>query len=265
MSVARLDIEHSGVTRTSRVYIPERLAAPGGLVVMLHPAVGSGEDFARLTDFDQHAQRLGWVAVYPDAWNPGPFGGWDTYSCCPNDYDDVGYIAVLIARVVGDHSLDPSRVFVAGFSRGGMMAHRLGCELSRHVAAIAAVAGNMADPSGSTEAVPCGPSRPVAVLIIHGSDDRNVPVEGGASPDYPEQLPYAPLSDVVSRWRAENQCTDAAPVKQEGNVTIRRWDGDAPVELRLVIGGGHEWFAGTSETIADFFAANPRRAAANPD
>jgi polyhydroxybutyrate depolymerase len=259
MSVARLDIEHAGVTRACRVYRPDRLAAPAGLVVMLHPAVGSGEEFARLSGFDQQAQRLGWVAAYPDAWNPGPLGGWDTYSCCPNDYDDVGYIAALIARIAGDHGLDPDRVFVAGFSRGGMMAHRIGCELSQHVAGIASVAGNMADPSGSTEAVPCGPGRPVAVLIIHGSDDRNVPVEGGASPDYPEQLPYAPLSDVVSRWRAENQCTATAPVRQEGNVTIRRWDGDAPVELRLVVGGGHEWFDGASQAIGDFFAANPWR------
>jgi polyhydroxybutyrate depolymerase len=259
MSVARLDIEHGGVTRTCRIYRPDRLASPAGLVVMLHPAVGSGEEFARLTGFDQQAQRLGWVAAYPDAWNPGPSGGWDTYGCCPNEYDDVGFIAALIARVVGDNRLDPNRVFVAGFSRGGMMAHRVGCELSRHVAGIAAVAGNMADPSGSTEAVPCGPGRPVAVLIMHGSDDRNVPVEGGASPDYPEQLPYAPLSDVVSRWRAENQCTHTAPVRQAGNVTIRRWDGDAPVELHLVIGGGHEWFPRAGQTIADFFAANPWR------
>jgi len=259
VSVQRLDVKHAGVTRTCRIYRPEHLAAPTGLVVMLHPATGSGEEFARLTGFDQQAQRLGWVAAYPDAWNPGQSGGWDTYSCCPNEYDDVGFIADLIARIVGDQSLDPSRVFVAGFSRGGMMAHRVGCELSGHVAGIAAVAGNMADPSGSTEAVPCGPGRPVAVLIIHGSDDRNVPVEGGASPDYPEQLPYAPLSDVVSRWRAENQCTETAPVRQEGNVTIRRWNGDAPVELRLVIGGGHQWFPGAGETIADFFAANPWR------
>jgi len=259
VSVQRLDVKHAGVTRTCRIYRPEHLAAPTGLVVMLHPATGSGEEFARLTGFDQQAQRLGWVAAYPDAWNPGPSGGWDTYACCPNEYDDVGFIADLIARIVGDQSLDPSRVFVAGFSRGGMMAHRVGCELSLHVAGIAAVAGNMADPSGSTEAVPCGPGRPVAVLIIHGSDDRNVPIEGGASPDYPEQLPYAPLSDVVSRWRAENQCTETAPVRQEGNVAIRRWNGDAPVELRLVIGGGHEWFPGAGETIADFFAANPWR------
>jgi len=27
-----------------------------------------------------------------------------------------------------------------------------------------------------------------------------------------------------------------------------------------VIGGGHEWFAGAGQTIANFFAANPRRA-----
>ena len=259
MSVSRFRIEHGGVTRTCRVYRPEGLAAHAGLVLMLHPAVGSGDEFARLSGFDREAGRLRWVAAYPEALNPGPFGGWDTFACCPNEYDDIGFIAGLAARIVGDHSLDPDLVFVAGFSRGGMMAHRLGCELSERVAGIAAVAGNMADPSGSAEAIRCDPSQPIAVLIIHGSDDRSVPVEGGASPDYPDLLPYAPLSDVVGKWRSVNRCIEAAPVRQEGEVTIRRWDGIAPVELHLVIGGGHEWFAGTSAAIADFFAANPRR------
>lgn len=78
------------------------------------------------------------------------------------------------------------------------------------MAGIAAVAGNMADYTGSVDAVPCEPANPVDVLIIHGSDDRNVPVEGGTSPDYPDQLPYAPLSDVVRRWTGLNRCTRSA-------------------------------------------------------
>jgi len=126
------------------------------------------------------------------------------------------------------------------------------------LAGIAVVAGNMADPSGDVDAVPCAPTRPISVLIIHGSDDRNVPVEGGTSADYPDQVSYAPLSDVVRRWRRSNGCTKFAQVRQEGDVTVRRWEGDAPVELRLVVGGGHEWFPGAGTAIADFFAGLTR-------
>ena len=250
----QLSLEHAGITRTCRVHRPVRLSSRPGLVVLLHGAVGSGAEFAVDTGFDGEADRLGWVAAYPDALNPGPFGGWDTFACCPNEYDDVGFIAALVSQLVGDHAIDPHRAFVAGFSRGGMMAHRLGCELSGLLAGIAVVAGNMADPSGDVDAVPCAPTRPISVLIIHGSDDRNVPVEGGTSADYPDQVSYAPLNDVVRRWRRSNGCTKFAQVRQEGDVTVRRWEGDAPVELRLVVGGGHEWFPGAGTAIADFFA-----------
>jgi polyhydroxybutyrate depolymerase len=254
MAGQQLSLEHAGIVRTCRTYRPERLSARPGLVVMLHGAVGSGDEIAAMTGFDREAERLGWVAAYPDALNPGPFAGWDTFSCCPNEYDDVGFIAALVKQLVGDNHLDPHLAFAAGFSRGGMMAHRLGCELSGQLAGIAAVAGNMSDPSGDVDAVPCTPARPISVLIIHGSDDRNVPVEGGTSPDHPDQFAYAPLSDVVRRWRRSNGCTEFAQVRQEGATTIRRWEGDAPVELRLVVGGSHEWFAGASAAIADFFA-----------
>lgn len=258
-AISRLELEHSGVKRTCRIYRPEQLAVDAGLVVMLHPTVGSGDEFAQLTGFDREVERLGWAAAYPDALNAGPYGGWDTFACCPNEYDDVGFIGRVVTRIARDHDVDASRVFVAGFSRGGMMAYRVACELAEQVAGIAAVAGNMADPSGSAEAVACSHGRPVAVLIIHGSDDRIVPIEGGTSPDHPDLFAYAPLSDVVGRWRRINRCTDAAPVRQQGDVTIRRWDGDAPVELRLVVGGGHEWFAGAGTAIADFFAATAWR------
>lgn len=124
MTASRLTLEHGGATL--RVYVPDGLASRPGLVVMLQPTVGSGDDFARLTRFDGQARRLGWVGAYPDALNPGLLGGWDTYACCPNEFDDVGFIGRLADTLVATHRLDPVRVFVAGFSRGGMMAHRIG-------------------------------------------------------------------------------------------------------------------------------------------
>lgn len=258
MTAVKLTLEHCGASHTCRVYVPDHPASQAGLVVMLQPTVGSGDDFARMTRFDNQAERMGWVAAYPDAINPGVLGGWDTYSCCPNEFDDVGFISRLSDTLTAKHRIDPNRLFVAGFSRGGMMAHRIGCELSGQVVGIAAVAGNLADFTGSADAVPCAPAQPVAVLMIHGTDDREVPVKGGTSPDYPDLFPYAPLSDVVRRWTGLNRCSGQPTLRQEGDITIRRWDGAARVELHLITGGGHEWFArheyDASQAIADFFA-----------
>jgi poly(3-hydroxybutyrate) depolymerase len=64
---------HQGVLdRHARIYRPATPSRRPGLVILLHGAVGSGEQMARLTNFDAQADRLGWIAAYPDAHNPGP-------------------------------------------------------------------------------------------------------------------------------------------------------------------------------------------------
>lgn len=85
VTTLRLTLEHCGASRTCRVYVPDHLASQPALVVMLQPTLGSGDDFARLTRFDNQAEQMGWVGAYPDAINPGVLGGWDTYACCPNE------------------------------------------------------------------------------------------------------------------------------------------------------------------------------------
>ncbi len=172
----------------------------------------------------------------PEAHNPGVGGCWD--SCKQPGVDDVAFIAALIDELMRSEGIDPEHVCVAGFSRGAMMAYRLGCELGDRLVAIAPVAGNMADEHGSVE-VGRHPARPVGLLVVHGLADRNVPIEGGPSPDYPDQVAYAPLSDVLRRWREWNGCGRAREqVALEGSVTVRRWarETGAPVELRLVDG-----------------------------
>jgi polyhydroxybutyrate depolymerase len=256
--------------RTYRLFRPRRLTEPRRLALVLHGAVGSAREMADLTGFDEEADRLGWVAAYPEAHNPGVNGGWDTYACCEQPgVDDVTFIAALIDRLGQTDGIDTTRVCVTGFSRGGMMVYRLGCELSRQVSAIAPVAGNMADRHGSVD-VGRRPERTLGVLVLHGLDDRNVPVEGGPSALYPEHVAYAPLSDVLRRWRDWNECSDRKEtVERDGPVTVRRWRGasGAPVELRLLSGGGHAWPGprhpptsaeaafNASRVIADFFAA----------
>lgn len=161
-AVTYLRLRQHSIVRTSRVYRPSRRSASSRLALVLRGAIGSAEEIAGVTCFDQQAERLNWVVAYPEAHNQGVMGGWDTYACCRQPgVDDVGFIAALIDELARSDGIDPERVCVAGFSRGGMMAYRLGCELADRLVAIAAVAGNMASErvASRSAGVPAGRSR----------------------------------------------------------------------------------------------------------
>src|SRR5581483_3180681 len=85
-----------------------------------------------------------------------------------------------------------------GFSNGGMMSHRLACELSDRIAAIGAVAGTPAIPT-------CTPSRPVPVLQTHGTADLLSNYDTGA-PSGDQGVPM-----TIAEWVMIDSCTDATP------------------------------------------------------
>jgi len=258
------------VDRTYRVHRPAQLVADPGLVIVLHGVFGSGFQAESSTGFDSQADRLGWIVAYPD----GVLDGWDAFGDTPYwgrhpGADDVAFIAALIDHLESADHLSPDRVYVAGFSRGAMMTYRLGCELSGRVAAIAPVSGNMATADGSAADVPCRLSAPVSVLAIHGTADGSIPIAGGRG-----DIDYAPMTDVIARWRALDSCGATAAVSTDGPSTTTTWEcGSATVETRIVNGGAHAWPGAVappyatsvaadafdaSRLIADFFVAHPR-------
>jgi polyhydroxybutyrate depolymerase len=249
--------------RHYRLYRPATLKSRPGLVIDLHSARTSGFLEELATRFDAQADRLQWLVAYPD----GVADGWEPYGCCHHPgVDDVAFVADLISRLESTEGVDPARVYVTGLSRGGMMAYRLACELSRNLAAIAPVAGNMADEHGDARGVACQPDQPVSVLAIHGSADTEVPIQGGGR--------FAPLEDVVGRWRELNDCASAESVTRRGPVTARTWRcaAGADVTALVVQGAGHTWpglplsslpwgpaaSLDASRVIADFFEAHER-------
>jgi polyhydroxybutyrate depolymerase len=264
-------VQQGALTRSYRVYRPAAVASRPGLVLVLHGADGSGQQVERQSGFDAEADRLGWIAVYPD----GVEDGWEPFGCCHHPgADDVAFIAEVIDRIQRSDGVDPGRVFVTGISRGGMMAYRLACELSPHIAAIAPVEGNMADSTGHAGAVPCSPDRPVSVLAIHGTDDLEIPIDGGRSRLAVEEVSYAPLTDVIAAWRRLDACRTGASTAATGPATTTVWpclDGSV-VETLVIRDGGHTWpgaplvnlpwspagMVDASRLVADFFAAHAR-------
>src|SRR5437764_12848910 len=84
-----------------------------------------------------------------------------------------------------------------------MMAHRLGCDLSAWIRAIAPDAGGMSRAVSAT----CRPGRPVPVLDIQGTADPLVPYAGGEVRGQRGDLLSA--ADTAARWAALDGCTGA--------------------------------------------------------
>ena len=155
--------------------------------------------------------------------------------------------------------VDTDRVFAAGFSNGGFMAHRLGCELADRFAAIGSVSGVLGIDS-------CQPSRAVPVIQIHGTSDPIVPYGGGGL------FQYTSVDSTIAKWRSLDGCTAAAQTTyQHGDATCVSYCDK--VALCTIDGGGHQWPGGESTgalngkvsndldataTLWAFFAAHPR-------
>lgn len=264
-------LRQGSLERQARVYRPPLRDRHPALVLDLQGAGGNAAFQEAITGFDSQADRLGWIVAYPDSAK----GGWHTFGCCKNisQIDDVGFMASLIDRLEATDGVDPGRVYVTGGSRGGMMAYRLACELSSRVAAIASVAGGMETALGNTGPARCEPRQPVSVLDIHGSADPEVPIEGGRSRVNVEEVSYAPLHEVIARWRAIDGCaaSPATTVSNASRLTAWPCRNGSVVESLVVNGAGHTYPGALifnapgsaaasldgSRVIADFFASLP--------
>jgi polyhydroxybutyrate depolymerase len=163
-----------------------------------------------------------------------------------------------------DFPLDAKRIFATGMSNGAFMAHRLACELSDRIVAIAPVAGVL----GMS---PCQPSHPVSVLEFHGTADSTVPYGGGGFAQVPG------VEAVVDGWASREGCKgQRETVFHVGDVTceqVTQCPSGVDVEMCRIDGGGHTWPGGSSEpgagkTTQDvdatdylwrFFKDHPRR------
>lgn len=245
-----------------RVYRPVPRPARPGLVLDLHPSGANGFLEQATTRLTGRADREGWLVAYPDG-----AGDWSPYGTV-GEADEVAFLGAVIDRLVAADGVDPDRVYVMGLSRGGMQAYRVACELSVRVAAIAVVAGNMADEHGDAGGTGCRPARPVSVLAVHGTADTAVPIAGGGR--------FAPFVDVVARWRGFDGCGEAGSVSTAGPATRTEWTcGNGSAVASVVLAGvGHTWpgapLAGlpwgpaetfdASDAVADFFVGHGRGA-----
>ena len=269
-----------GRTRHYLVDLPPRYASRGPmpLVFNFHGGGGSPNGARTQSGFSALGARVGAILVYPAG--SGRFSDerlltWNTGSCCgyasAQKIDETAFVRALIDALEHTYSIDRNRIYATGLSNGGMMAHLVGCTLADRFAAIAVISGELS--------MDCHPSRPVSVLIVHGTADENLPYNGGVGRKALDKHEVKPVSFAVDSWKTFDKCVTGATTTTQGVVTHSVWpcgDGTA-LELYTIEGGGHSWPGGqrmarlldapsnalnATQVAWDFFAAHPRTSSA---
>jgi polyhydroxybutyrate depolymerase len=273
--------ELNGLERLYRITIPkiyDETADPVPLVIVLHGAGGTGNGIESFSGFDALAEQEGFIVIYPDGlnnvWNDGrpadPRVG---------DQNDVGFLGSAVKFLLQSLNIDSNRVYVTGYSMGGMLSYKMACDLPNMIAAAASVASTFPQ----YLAADCVSTAPVPLLVLQGTDDPVVPwigVQGG----------YFSAAQTLKYWALHNDCQtdqgitmldDTAP--DDGTRVIVEGFTDctsnADVQVDSIFHGGHTWpghpiqapfdLGATSMdldaplVIWDFFQKHPRVETAN--
>jgi len=262
-----LSINVNGMIRNYWIHVPIGYddKTPLPLVIVLHWWGGNSKSVEEYTGFSRKADREKFIVIYPQGTGTDPT--WNAGFCCgqalQNRVNDVEFIRRIVKKTMEDLKIDPKRVYVAGVSNGGMMAHRLGAELSDIFAAIAVVSGSIGK-SSSGRLIIANPSKPVSVIIFHGEKDELVPYNGGGSMGYF----FASINETALFWARANNCSQNPVIEISSNRRIVKTTytgglNSTEVVLYTITDGGHDiWNSAgipMTDLIWDFFKKHPKQ------
>ncbi len=254
----------NGMERTYLLHLPPGLLAgdPVPLVFVFHGLGEAANLIQQASGMNAVADANGFIVVYPNG--SGSSGGlsWNAGKCCgyalQNKVDETAFVQQIITDVNTLAQIDPKRIYASGFSNGGLLSYRLGCDMADTFAAVAPVAGVLVYDE-------CQPGQPVALIDFHGMTDNVVPPGGGGIiPDFGQ--PFPPVEESITTWSKFDGCTGSPQVEDTPVFTHTAYSScqqNTAVELYAVKGIGHSWpsqyVVQASQMIWDFFKAHPKQ------
>ncbi|MCP4725151.1 MAG: hypothetical protein GY863_08950 [bacterium] len=242
-------ITSDSLERSFRVHLPPAAATSNQalpVLIVFHGAGDTAHDFQLWTRFDFLADSLGFIMIYPYSfayyWVEDPVDSPEGV-----ELDDIIFAADIINYGIENLNFDPDNIFAAGYSSGGLFAHRLASELKDHVAAYGTYGATMSSLTYTkfTEA------NNVPVIMIIGTNDSAIPWNG-SDPD--SDYYYLSQDQLLERALFNNNCsaTDSTltylDAKADYNmVRVEKYRNQAEevlVEFYVIINGGHQWYYG---------------------
>lgn len=236
----------NGVTRSYVRYFPAGFNPSTESLPVVFCLHGLGDVASNIATigFNQIGDTARFIAVYPQGLtNNFSQTSWSNGTAfLSSSADDITFFNQLIDDMILNHNANPARIYMTGFSMGGIMSHKLACELNSRVAAIGTMSGTISTPVMNS----CNPSYATPIMHVHGTADGTVPYSGTA-------LPTLELVDpTINFWRNVHGCastadTFAIPDAASDGFTVDRivYQGCSPngsVELWRVNGGDHQYF-----------------------
>ena len=217
------NITVNGTNRSYNVYAPKNLGENRPLLIFCH-GYNQDANWMQNNEFKNNnvsmeavCDTAKFVVVFPN----GIDKSWDT-----SGDRDINFVKAIIDKMVTQHKIDRNRVYLGGFSMGGMFTYHAMNRIPDLIAAFAPVSGY---PMGGATAN--ANVRPLPILHIHGTSD-DVCAFSGAQP-------------ALNVWIKHNGCPTTANVVSNYNnfnAKLHRWGpGNDGVEVRLLelAGKGH--------------------------
>jgi len=150
-------IQFGGVARHFILHAPTGLSKPP-VVFVLHGSGMTGAQMVTNTKMDAVADKEKFLAVYPNGIN----NSWQTAPAT-----DFEFLLAIVDTLDVRYHIDRERVYVSGFSQGGVMAYHAACRYADKFAAVAPVSGRIQET--------CVPKRTIPLLAIFGTSDVLTP------------------------------------------------------------------------------------------
>lgn len=213
------------------LHVPAGLT-PGSkvpLMIDLHGA-GESEDIAEVqTGWSQYADQQKFIVAYGQAQGTGNGGTfWNAYT---ENSNDTQYLKDVADDIAKKYCVDPKRIYIEGFSNGGVMSQRAACDAAGKFAAVASHAGA----APTTLGAGCNPSRPIGVWMDAGDQDGT----------------QSTSEDEAARamWLAKDSCP-ATPIHTTDTYGVQdTYAGCAAgvqVVWRILTNTNHEWPTGAA-------------------
>ena len=175
-------------TREMLVYVPADLPEKAPMVISMHGFNQNPDYQMGQTHWNEVADTAKILVVYPQGRN----NSWDI-----SGSGDVKFIETIMKTMQKKYKVDKNRIYISGFSMGGMMTYHCMTKLGTVVAAFGPVSGIPVD-----YREPVAP-RHVPIMHIHGTGDDVV--KWGGDPNHAAGG-YGRIDDYVKKWAAYEGC-----------------------------------------------------------